>query len=158
MLERDGDNNTNKSIQFTADIFNSVSSSVFTFIFKHTDYDLVVKNLRKHQQSGWSKSRFGDIIISLFTKLIASGSKKGWLSVVVPRQPTLWVLACDLLTKHRRSLTFANISNDIIKASLGQLNLVCRHCDTDMLHLHFKWVLSSFSSLIGAGKLPDDYN
>ena len=52
MLERDGDNNTNKSIQFTADIFNSVSSSVFTFIFEHTDYDLVVKNLRKHQQSG----------------------------------------------------------------------------------------------------------
>lgn len=63
MLERDGDNNTNKSIQFTAGIFNSVSSSVFTFIFEHTDYDLVVKNLRKHQQSGSAKVGLG---MSLF--------------------------------------------------------------------------------------------
>lgn len=77
MLERDGDNNTSKSIQFTAVIFNSVSLSVFTFIFEHTDYDLVAKNLRKHQRSSSSKSRFGNVIISLFTKLIASVSKKG---------------------------------------------------------------------------------
>ena len=63
MLERGGDNNTNKSIQFTAGIFNSVSSSVFTFIFEHTDYDLVVKNLRKHQQSGSAKVGLG---MSLF--------------------------------------------------------------------------------------------
>ena len=146
MLERDGDNSTNKSIQFTAGIFNSISSSVFTFIFEHTNYDLVVKNSRKHQRSGSS-----NVIISLFTELIANGSKEGWMN-------TLWVLASDLLRKHRRSLTFANISSDVIKASLGQLNLVCRHCDTDTLHLHFKWVLSSFGSLIGAGKLPDDYN
>lgn len=77
MLERDGDNNTNKSIPFTAGIFNSVSSSVFKFIFEHTNYDLVVKNSRKPQWSGSSKSRFENVIISLFTELIANGSKKG---------------------------------------------------------------------------------